>query len=267
MNHINSSYASLKQSNVELLVKGGRFDNWYISANTNKVIFFKNYSSIKNNDRISAVGFEIVLERIIYKILRNTKFKMIIPLVNVGLTSNCELLLNSGIHVFILNNNTKYQVKSFKLRQLLLLKGIKCQRNISLNNVDTIKQKNHIKSRFPLLHWIVQIVRGSFGDNRRHVSMNSSNKSSYLPYQANNLALSNLVNNSYLTDNQNNPILYSEIKYKIEWCFSSDSNLTIYAKEFISNYPGSSNSNNLEIILDNECRLVQFLIDFYCMND
>lgn len=267
LNHINSSYASLKQSNVELLVKGGRFDNWYISANTNKVIFFKNYSSIKNNDRISAVGFEIVLERIIYKILRNTKFKMIIPLVNVGLTSNCELLLNSGIHVFILNNNTKYQVKSFKLRQLLLLKGIKCQRNISLNNVDTIKQKNHIKSRFPLLHWIVQIVRGSFGDNRRHVSMNSSNKSSYLPYQANNLALSNLVNNSYLTDNQNNPILYSEIKYKIEWCFSSDSNLTIYAKEFISNYPGSSNSNNLEIIVDNECRLVQFLIDFYCMND
>ncbi|KAH8583676.1 Ser thr kinase [Cryptosporidium sp. chipmunk genotype I] len=241
LSNANSSYASLKQSNVELLVKGGRFDNWYISANTNKVIFFKNCSSNNNNDRISAVGFEIVLERIIYKILRNTKFKIIIPLSNTDVPNNSELLSSSGIHVFILNNNTKYQVKSFKLRQLLLLKGIKCQRNILLNNVDIIKQKSHIKSRFPLLHWIVNIVRGSFGDNRKHVSLGSSNKSLQSPFQANNIIYSNLMNNSYLPENQNNQILYSEIKYKIEWCLFSDASLTSYAKEFINNYSGTTN--------------------------
>ncbi|OII74290.1 protein kinase [Cryptosporidium ubiquitum] len=264
INNSNSPYNSLKHSNVELLVKGGRLDNWYISANTDKVIFFKNYSSKKNNDKISAVGFEIVLERIIYKLLRNTKFKTITPPPSSSVPNNNELFSNTGIHVFILNN-TKYQLKSFKLRQLLLLKGIKCQRNISSNNLDTIKQKSHIKSRFPSLHWIVHIIRGNFGDNRKHLSMNSLNKSSHSPYQANN-SYSNLLNNSYLPENQNN-LLFSEIKYKIEWCLFSDNNLSSYAKEFINNYSGSGNPNNMEMILDNENALVQFFIEFYCMND
>lgn len=265
VNNSNSSNISLKQSNVELLVKGGRFDNWYIGANTDKVIFFKNYNSNKNNDRISAVGFEIVLERIIYKILRNSKFKTTAVLTNLGAPNNGELLSSTRIHVFILNN-TKYQVKSFKLRQLLLLKGIKCQRNISSNSADIIKQKSNIKSRFPLLHWIVNIVRGSLGDNRKHTSASSLNKSSYLTHQASNLVYSNLMNNSYSPENQNNS-LFSEIKYKVEWCLFSDTNLTSYAKDFINNYSDSSNSNNMEIIFDNENVLVQFFVEFYCMND
>ncbi|KAJ1612929.1 Ser/thr protein kinase [Cryptosporidium canis] len=259
------TYASIKQSNVELLVKGGRFDNLYIHTNTNKVTFFKNFSSDKIADKISAVGFEIVLERIIYKVLRNTKFKTT-PIASLGAPNNSELLLSTETHVFILNNNNKYQIKSFKLKQLLLLKGIKCQRNISSSNIDTIKQKSHLKSRFPLLHWIVHIIRGNVGDGRKHLSLSSSSKFPHSPYQVNNTTNQSFMSSSYLPDNSSYAPS-SEIKYKVEWSLFSDASLTSYAREFINNYMDSGGSNNMEVTIESESTLVQFFVDFYCIND
>ncbi|KAF7458694.1 eukaryotic initiation factor 2alpha kinase 1 [Cryptosporidium felis] len=255
-----------KRANVELLIKGGRFDNWYTKENK-KMVFFNDHNSDRITDIVSVVGFEIVLERLICKILNNAKYKSIGSILSTNVLNTGNMISKPGIQVFILNSSTKYQMKSFKLKQVLILKGIKCQRNISCNITDLLKFKNNLKSRLSSLQWIVHIVRTSVNDGRRHQSANSSSIRSPSLYLANNSSYVNSTISSHLVENQNNSAAYSEIKYKLEWCLYSDSSSTSNARELIQNYSTASSLNNLEIVFDNELSIIQFLVEFYCFGD
>ncbi|KAH8741403.1 Ser/thr protein kinase [Cryptosporidium ryanae] len=227
----NTSQVITKKTNIILLVKGGRFDNWFIDTNNNNVIFYKNTNINNGSEIVSAVGFEIILERILFKLLIMFKYRKFIPKILNQQATN-DIASNFCVSVFIYNNivNSKFQRKAVKLKQMLLLNGINCQRNINYsgnnsNSTDIAKLKSSIRNKFPSLNWIVYILRANTSETRKIIANNEVNSS---------------INGSCSTDfqTQSNTL---EIKYKLECC-SSENQIVILAKESISNHSFSSNS-------------------------
>ncbi|KAK6589348.1 hypothetical protein RS030_213354 [Cryptosporidium xiaoi] len=217
----NTSQVVTKKTNITLLVKGGRFDNWFIDANNNNVTFYKNTNTNNESEIVSAVGFEVILERILFKLLSVCKYRKFIPKL-LNQQANSEIVPSLGVSVFIYNNifNSRFQRKAVKLKQMLLLNGISCQRNINYsvtnsNNIDVVKLKNSIKNNFPSLNWIVYILRANTSETRKIVANNETNSS-----------ISTSSNDFQM---QSNP---SQIKYKLECC-SSENQIIMLAKDYL----------------------------------
>ncbi|OII76619.1 protein kinase domain-containing protein [Cryptosporidium andersoni] len=237
--NINSSFTAQQVNLGELLVKGGRYDDWYIRANRHSNIF-KFSANYQKVDKISAVGFEIFLGRILQKLFlfheKDFKYLMNFDRARSQVEQADFLYINQNNPlVYIIARDIRFQVSALKLKQLLSNKGIRCQRRI-IGNFDGWKSRNWPKLLNVNTHWIVLIYRGNIGDSRKLLNLGNSN-----------------FNTSYI-----------DAKYKIEFCGGNiEVNQTNVIRSFIKNWSSSHYLSSLDITLDNENEVLDFFTSYY----